>query len=140
MAPAAPPRATRLMAPERRFEAGTLAAWRDEREVSVETAAADGAIHRTIIWIVVDAYDRVLIRSYRGATARWYCEALDTGHGAILLGAARVPVSFEVARDAERIAACSAELERKYAGDRSTPAMVREDVLDTTLEVLPEVG
>ncbi len=128
------------MAGERRFEDATLAAWRDEREVSVETAAADGAAHRTIIWIVVDGHDRVLIRSYRGATARWYREAVMTGRGAILSGDDRVAVRFEVARDAERIAACSAELERKYAGDPSTPAMVRDDVLDTTLEVLPEAG
>jgi hypothetical protein len=138
MAPAAPPSAARLMAGERRFEAATLAAWRDELEVSVETTTPDAEVHRTIIWIVVDAQDRVLIRSYRGATARWYREAVAAGHGAILLRDTRVPVRFEVARDPDRIAACSAELERKYAGDPATPAMVRDDVLGTTLEVLPD--
>ena len=38
-------------------------------EVDIETHAADGTTHRTIIWVVVTdgiAY----IRSYRGATAR----------------------------------------------------------------------
>ena len=48
-----------------------------------------------------------------------------------------VPVDVEHARDADRIRACSAELERKYAGDPATPAMVRDDVLDTTLELRP---
>ncbi len=41
------------------------------------------------------------------------------------------------ATDPERVTAYSAELERKYAGNRATPAMVADEVLETTLELLP---
>lgn len=108
---------------------------RDEIEVRIETrAAADAPAHRTIIWVVVDA-GRVLVRSYRGAGARWYREALAGTEVALIVNGDRLPVSVERATDEERVAACSAELERKYAGDPATPAMLRDDVLDTTLEL-----
>lgn len=111
---------------------------RSEIEVEIETRrAADAPPHRTIIWVVVDAHDRILIRSYRGAGARWYREATSGTPTALVVGDEIVAVSVEHARDAERIRACSAELERKYAGDPSTPAMVRDEVLDTTLELHP---
>jgi len=35
------------------------------------------------------------------------------------------------------VAACSTELVRKYAGDPATPAMVADDVLETTLQLHP---
>lgn len=121
-----------------RFTSDVLDGWRDEREVEVETAAGpDAPEHRTIIWIVVDEAGRALIRSYRGRTARWYREALATGAGAILRGGERTEVSFERADDPARIAACSAELARKYVGDPATPKMVAGEVLDTTMELRP---
>lgn len=111
---------------------------RRDIEVEIETRpAADAAPHRTIIWVVVDAVDRVLIRSYRGAGARWYREATSGTPSALVTGDEVVPVTVEHAHDAERVRACSAELERKYAGDPATPAMVRDEVLDTTLELHP---
>ncbi len=54
------------------FDADTLARLRDAQEVRIETRGPDDEVHRTIIWVLVDAADRVLIRSYRGAGARWY--------------------------------------------------------------------
>ncbi len=120
------------------FTADVLERLRHEIEVDIETRpAAAAAPHRTIIWVVVDAKDRVLIRSYRGAGARWYREATSGTPSALVIGEEMVPVTVEHARDAERIRACSAELERKYAGDPATPAMVRDEVLDTTLQLYP---
>ena len=120
------------------FSDGLLERMRREVEVGIETrATAEAPPHRTIIWVVVDAEDRVLVRSSRGATARWYREATAVTPVALVIGDEVVPVTVAHARDAERIAACSAELERKYAGDPATPAMVRDDVLDTTLELRP---
>lgn len=46
-------------------------------------------------------------------------------------------MSFERADDPARSAACSSELARKYAGDPATPAMVADEVLDTTMELRP---
>lgn len=117
------------------FDADTLARLRDEQEVRIETRGPDGEVHRTIIWVVVDAADRVLIRSYRGAGARWYREAVATGTAGLIIDEMTIPARIEHATDPERVAACSAELERKYAGDPATPAMVADKVLETTLEL-----
>jgi len=119
------------------FAAEILKRWRAEREVTVETALPGGPVHRAIIWIVVDDAGRAFVRSYRGATARWYREAIATRQGAIVSGGDRVPVRFESVADEGRIAACSGELARKYAGDPAIPAMLRDEVLDTTLQLRP---
>ena len=120
------------------FGADLLERLRHEIEVDIETrATAEAQPHRTIIWVVVDAEDRVLIRSYRGAGARWYREATSGTPTALVIGDEVLPVTVEHARDEDRVQACSAELERKYAGDPATPAMVRDEVLETTLELRP---
>jgi hypothetical protein len=118
------------------FDGATLARLRDELEVEIETRGTNGD-HRTIIWVVVDSSSRVLIRSYRGANARWFREAVAAGEAGLALDASRVAVRVELAVDADRVAACSAELERTYGGDPAVPAMVADDVLDTTLEFHP---
>jgi len=119
------------------FDAGTLARLRDELEVRIETRGSGGEVHRTIIWVVVDAADRVLIRSYRGSSARWYREVLATGTAALISGTETIPVRVEPATDPQRVGTCSEELERKYADDPATPAMIRDGVLATTLELRP---
>ena len=120
------------------FDPRLLERLRQEIEVVLETRSdADAPPHRAIIWVVVDDEDRVLVRSYRGATARWYREATSGTPVSLVVAEEAVRVAVEVARDEDRIRACSAELERKYAGDPSTPAMVRDEVLDTTLELHP---
>lgn len=129
------------MASEVGFPADVLARWREEPEVRVETSRGpDAPVHRTIIWIVVDGAGRALIRSVDGSKARWYREATATGQGAIHTRTERVPVAFEPAHDADRIESCSAELERKYAGDPSVVPMLRREILDTTLELRPPAG
>lgn len=119
------------------FDPALLERIRTEREVRIETraAGADADVHRTIIWVVVDEAGRVLVRSYRGPDARWYREATSGGPVALLVDGERVAVDVEHVTDEERISSCSAELARKYAGDPATPAMLRPEVLDTTLEL-----
>ena len=94
-------------------------------------------MHRTTIWIVVDDAGRALIRSWRGAHARWYREAIGGQVTALIVGKDVIPVSIARATDAERVASCSRGLEAKYAGDPATTEMVAPEVLDTTLEVMP---
>ena len=96
-----------------------------------------GPVHRTIIWIVVDDAGRALIRSWKGARARWYREATGAQATALIVGHDAIPVSIVHATDAERVASCSRGFEAKYAGDPATREMVAPDVLDTTLEVMP---
>jgi hypothetical protein len=97
----------------RSFDRATLERLRFAEEVEIETSRASGAEpHRTVIWVVVDARDRVFIRSVRGSAGRWYREAV--AHPA-----------------------CSQGFLAKYAGDRSTPLMLAEANLPTTLQLLP---
>ena len=59
------------------FDASLLERLRTIEEVELETAMPGGGTpHRTVIWVVVDEHDRVLIRSFRGPGARWYREAI----------------------------------------------------------------
>jgi hypothetical protein len=124
--------------PEARFEPRSLERLRDAREVEISTRArAGGAEHRAVIWVVVDTDGRVLVRSYRGPGARWYREALTGTGTAIVVDGTQLPVRVVGAADPERVASCSAELLTKYAGDPAARAMVRHEVLGTTLELVP---
>jgi hypothetical protein len=123
---------------EARFDAEMLDRLRRERRVRIETRRhRGGPVHRTPLWIVVDDEGRALIRSWRGAGARWYREATGGQATALVVGREVIPVSVERATDTERVASCSRELEAKYAGDPATKEMVADEVLDTTLELRP---
>ncbi|MCI0346265.1 MAG: DUF2255 family protein [Chloroflexi bacterium] len=104
------------------------------REVRIETTAADGAVHRTIIWVVVED-GRIYIRSYRGRTARWYREALARPDVALHVAGRRIPFRAVPAVDPATIAACSAGLTRKYRRSYSLQAMLLDEILDTTLRL-----
>ena len=108
------------------------------RVIRIETTAADGTVHRTIIWAVIEG-GRIYIRSYRGRDARWFREALARPDVALLLGKSqeRLPVRAVPATDAASIAACSAGLSRRYKASYSLGAMLRDEVLDTTLRLDP---
>jgi hypothetical protein len=94
-------------------------------------------VHRTIIWVVVDDADRVLVRTYLGARSRWYHEALANPRVRLLAGERAVELVAERADDPDRIAACSDGLRAKYRPGSSLDAMLRDEVLDTTLELRP---
>lgn len=118
-----------------RFSPADLELLRGTREVLIVTGARQ---HRTIIWVVVDDQDRVLVRSVRWAHSRWYREALAEPGVALEVDGRRIPVRVEPAGDADRIEAASQALRTKYAGSRgSLAAMLREETLPTTLELLP---
>jgi len=106
------------------------------QEVRIETRAADGTVHRTIIWVVVED-GQIYIRSVNGATARWYREAVARPDVALHVHGRRLPFLAVPATDASSIAACSAGLERKYKRSYSVRAMVAPSVLDTTLRLDP---
>jgi len=121
------------------FTRGIIDRLHAAREVEIETSAAPGAArHRTIIWNVVDEQDRVLIRSVRGAAGRWYREAVANPEAALEVDGLVIPVRVEPASDDERVEATSRALRVKYARARaSLAAMLREETLPTTLELLP---
>jgi hypothetical protein len=117
------------------FAPSDLALLRDEEEIELETLSASGVQHRTIIWVVVDNRDRVLIRSYRGAGARWFREVSDRPEARVLARGRTLDVRAVPATDEQRVIACSEGLRRKYAGHASMPTMVRS-YLETTLELV----
>jgi hypothetical protein len=104
------------------------------RTVRIETARPGGSVHRTIVWAVVDDSD-VFVRSWRGATARWYREALANPEVALHVAKRRLPARAVPATDPDSVIRASAGLERKYAGDPATPSMVRDEILGTTLRL-----
>ncbi|MGH2455432.1 MAG: DUF2255 family protein [Candidatus Limnocylindria bacterium] len=120
------------------FSAADLDSLRTAQEVRIETTRADGApVHRTVIWVVVDARGRALVRSYRGAGARWYREARAHPDCRLHVAGRVLDVRAVVADDADRIRACSEGFWAKYPSDPATPAMVADAVLSTTLELMP---
>jgi hypothetical protein len=119
-----------------RFSPGDLAVLEATPEVEIETRAADGTLHRTIVWVVVDGTD-VFVRCVRGSSGRWYREAVERPDVAIRLDGRRLAAVAVAATDPGSIARTSASLERKYAFDSSMPSMLRAEVLDTTLRLDP---
>jgi hypothetical protein len=103
------------------------------KEVEIETNGGNGT-HRTIIWAVVDRGE-VFIRSYYGAHARWYREALSNPSVALHVDGWRFPATAVPASDPASVERMSAGLTRKYAGDPATPRMNRSEVLDLTLRL-----
>jgi hypothetical protein len=88
------------------------------------------------IWIVVDS-DNVYVRSVRGAEGRWY-QALAAGQEVQLhAGASTWSIKAEHATDPAEVQRVSDALSQKYQQrwPGPTAAMLREQVLDTTLRV-----
>ncbi len=122
------PSAVHLSAEDRALLAGS-------EEVHIETRAADGTIHQTIIWVVVDG-DDVFIRSVNGAGARWYREAVADPRVTLVVGGRRIDVLLVAATDADSVARCSATLVGKYQGDPDLPTMLVPHTLPTTLRLV----
>ena len=117
-------------------DAEALAAIEKYANVRIETHAANGTEHRTTIWAVVED-GAVYVRTFKGPQSRWYREALARPNVALHVAKRRVPLLAVPAADPASIAACSAGLSRKYKASYSLGAMLRDEVLDTTLRLDP---
>ncbi len=120
------------------FAADVAARFRKANTVTIETSSGAGKpVHRTIIWIVADASGRAFVRSVRGHRGRWYRELVANPSGAVFVGGHRIPVRAAPA-DETGIDACSGLLREKHATAKASLAsMLRDEVLDTTLELEP---
>jgi hypothetical protein len=119
-----------------RFREEDLAALAAAEEIEIETRAAAGAVHRTVVWPLVKD-DVVYLRSYRGENGRWYREAMADPVVALHLGGRRVAARVEPATDADSVRACSEALEVKYRDSYSLAAMLAPSVLPTTIRLVP---
>ena len=118
------------------FDDETLALLDAAEEVKIETRAADGREHRTIIWVMVDGTD-VYVRSVRGAAGRWYRELVASGEGALHVDPRRIAFRAVPAVDQRSIAACNEALRRKYEKIPGYDPMLEPHTLETTLRLLP---
>ena len=118
------------------FATNDLALLDDAEEVEIETKAPDQEARRTVIWAVVDG-DEVFIRTYKGAGSRWFRDIQANPAVAIHVGGRRLMASAIAATDPDSIERTSAGYKRKYANDPATKAMLRPEVLETTLRLEP---
>jgi hypothetical protein len=116
------------------FDADTLRELRDIREVAIRTERhPDTAV---IIWAAV-ANDEVFVRSVRGSKGRWYRDLAAGGSATLEFAGGRLEVRASPANDADSIARASREYLRKYQPSPYAQAMVRAEVLPTTLKLEP---
>jgi hypothetical protein len=107
-------------------------------EIDIETGQPGGRRRRTTIWIVVDG-DVPYIRSVRGVDGAWYKRVLADGSARLHAGDQTVDVRLTPATDDATVKRVSDALTRKYNArwPGPTDAMLRPDVLGTTLRVDP---
>ncbi len=108
-------------------------------EVHIETRKdASSPGHETVIWVVVVDGD-AFVRSVRGAKGRWYREASANPDVTLRVNDRRVPVRAAPETDARTIEGVSGAIREKYEASFPGPtaAMLREEVLATTLRLLP---
>jgi hypothetical protein len=117
-----------------KFDAGTLRDLRDLREVKIRTEKHPGTA--VVIWVVV-ADDEVFVRSVRGSKGRWYRDLATGGSATLEFAGRRLAVEVFPANDDRSVASASREYLRKYQPSPYAPAMVRADVLPTTLRLEP---
>lgn len=119
-----------------RFPPDTLAILREQRVLDILTGDAAHP-RRTTIWVVVDEADRVLVRSVRGPSGRWYRDLLAHPEGSLDVGAHPIAFTSIAADDPDRIAACNSALKAKYRPGGSLDSMLQAHTLPTTLELVP---
>ncbi|MGH9303871.1 MAG: DUF2255 family protein [Acidimicrobiales bacterium] len=105
------------------------------REVRV-VVASGGQEVRTPIWVVTVG-PFAYVRSYRGATGRWYRYASASSSFAIEIGDDDVVVQHVPVTDPVTLEQVSAAYLTKYAGESETPDMVTPEVVATTLRLVP---
>jgi hypothetical protein len=105
--------------------------------VRIETSRGPRApVHQTPIWVVVDGGE-VFARSYTGRSGRWYRELRANPHAALLKAGERIPVRAVQVRNSAAIGRVSRGYLTKYAKSPYAQAMVKKEILSTTLRLEP---
>jgi hypothetical protein len=117
-----------------KFDAKTLGDLHEAHEVAIRTEKHPSAA--VVIWVAV-AEGEVFVRSFRGAKGRWYRDLAAGGPATLELGGRRLAVQAVPANDSAAIARASREYLRKYGSSSYAQAMVKADILSTTLRLQP---
>jgi hypothetical protein len=118
------------------FSAEDLALLEAAEEVEIETQAPGKDARRTVIWVVVDGGE-AFVRTYRGAGSGWYRDVQANPAVALHTAGRRLPVTAISATDPDSVERTNEGYRRKYGGDPATKAMLRAEVLETTLRLEP---
>ena len=118
-----------------KFDADTLRTLRDVREIAIRTDAHPNAA--VVIWVVA-ADDEVFVRSVYGAKGRWYRDLAAGGTATLEFAGRRMTVGAIAETDPAAIDRASAEYLRKYQPSPYAAAMVKAEVLPTTLRLEPQ--
>jgi hypothetical protein len=116
------------------FDGETLRRLRDIKEVAIWTEKHPKS--RVVIWVVV-AGDDVFVRSVRGPSGRWHRDLAAGGLATLEAGGGRIEVRAIPESDPAAIERASQEYLRKYQSSPYAPAMVKDEVLLTTLRLEP---
>ena len=122
-----------------RFDREVLAALDRTEEVHIGTRrGASSSGHETVIWAVVVG-GAAFVRSVRGGKGRWYREATANPEVTLRVDDRRVLARAVPETDARTIEGVSGAIREKYGASYPGPtaAMLREEVLATTLRLLP---
>lgn len=107
-----------------------------EASVPLIETTGDGQTTTTMIWVVV-VDGKIYIRSYRGDQGKWYQRALANPDVALIVEDRRLELTAKPAVDEGSVEAVSREFLRKYESSPYRDAMVADEVLDTTLVLVP---
>jgi hypothetical protein len=116
------------------FDADTLRALRDVREVRIRTDKRPKTA--VVIWVVV-ADDEVFVRSWLGDKGRWYRDLAAGGPATLEFAGHRLAVQAIPVSDPAAIDRTSREFLKNYQPNAHAHEMVRSEILSTTLRLEP---
>jgi hypothetical protein len=117
-----------------KFDAGTLHELHTRHEVALRTEKHPKTA--VVIWVVV-ADEEVFVRSVRGSGGRWYRDLAAGGSATLEFAGHRLAVTASPAADPASIDRASREYLRKYRSSPYAQAIVKPDILATTLRLEP---
>jgi hypothetical protein len=116
------------------FDADVLRELRAMQEVGTRSEKHPNAA--VVIWVVV-ADEEVFVRSVRGTKGRWYGDLAAGGPATLEFAGRQLEVHAIPVSDPAAVARAGHEYLRKYQPRPYAQAMVRSDVLLTTLRLEP---
>jgi len=107
---------------------------RDLQEVAIRTEKHPNTA--VVIWVAV-ADEEVFVRSVRGTKGRWYRDLAAGGPATLEFAGRQLAVQAIAVSNPTAVARASQEYLQKYQPSPYAQAMVRSDVLPTTLRLEP---
>jgi hypothetical protein len=118
-----------------KFDPTTLEQLRTAEEISIRSRRRPET--DVLIWVAV-ADDEVFVRSARGAKGRWYRDLVAQPAATVRVAGRSLAVRAVPAADRGSNERASREYLRKYRGSPYAQAVIRPELLSTTLRLEPD--